>query len=335
MVPVIVQYGAAILSLLRLLSAIQRRVHSSVGVGTINTVDLRSDSRLDCLDGGVVSFLRSRPPEAILLGADNGLRECHTEGECVTAPVRSRSKRVATRPSIRSGNVVGVGTNSALESADVDGSRSSAGLLTVGVGRANHISDRVIADAAPDTVPSRLRTIVTRRSVTFDGLESPSAKVLLNKSDVIRPAAIPVVDDDVSGSSIVNRYEVSVGVLADLVDGVVSVKGETSNSVNLPALVQTHADKEHAPPNRVGRSSKPLLTRSSGPVSSSFGSRVRVVWRIVSNPRGCSSEDLLRYAHFITSIVWDTRMSLSSIGSVPMWACGARDSSGKSYSTPS
>jgi hypothetical protein len=62
----------------------------------------------------------------------------------------------------------------------------------------------VTADAAPDAIPSRLRTIVTRRSVTFDGLESPSAKVLLNESDVIGTAAVPVVDDDVSWSGVVN-----------------------------------------------------------------------------------------------------------------------------------
>ena len=69
-IPVKVQYGAAILSLLRLFGPIKQGIHLGVRLGAIDSIDLRSDCSLNGLDGCIVSLLRGLAPNPILLSAD-------------------------------------------------------------------------------------------------------------------------------------------------------------------------------------------------------------------------------------------------------------------------
>ena len=71
-VPVKVQYGAAILSLLRLFGPVEQGVHLGVCLGAVDAIDLRADGSLDGLDGRVVSLLRGVTPDSVLLSTDHG-----------------------------------------------------------------------------------------------------------------------------------------------------------------------------------------------------------------------------------------------------------------------
>jgi hypothetical protein len=151
-----------------------------------------------------VGLLRSLAPNAILLGADHGLCEGHAEGEGLAAPLRCCSQSVATGPSVRPGDIVGGRPDCTLQRTDVSRASGSSVARRVGIRRPDHISDRLIADTPPNTVPSRLRAIAARRGVPLNRLERAAAKVLLDEAHMVRAAAVPVVDDDIARSGVVN-----------------------------------------------------------------------------------------------------------------------------------
>nr|DAK94055.1 MAG TPA: hypothetical protein [Caudoviricetes sp.] len=293
---------------LRLLGSVEVGVDSSVGVRAPDSVDLCADGGLHGFDSCVVSFLRSIAPYAIGFRTDSHLSEGDTEREGSSAPVRCCSYGVAAGPSVGACDVIRLSSDGPLKRGDVFVTTlgSAPAGRRVRVSGSNHICDRVVTNTAPYAITRGLRAVASGRGVALDRLQSTAAKIPLNEADMIRASAVPVKNQDISGLGIINRNEVSFGMLAYLVDCVIRVEGEAANGVDLSALIKAHTDEQHTPPHRVGRSSKPLLSSSSSPVSPSFRSGIRVVRGVVADPCGSSCENIVCDAHFITSVVWDT-----------------------------
>nr|DAM93243.1 MAG TPA: hypothetical protein [Caudoviricetes sp.] len=260
-------------------------------------------------------------PDAVHSCSHNTLREANTKWEVDSSPIGRGSDGKDVRASLFSTDVVSLSSDSGLERSDVRIAFGSSGIATSSVSGTNHIGDTVRALATPDTIPSRLRTILARCGITLDGLENAATKVLLNEANVVRSATIPVEDDDVAALSVIDRYEVRLWVLPDSIDGIVGVEREAADCINLAAFIQAHADEQHTPPHRIGRSSKPLLSSSSSPIAASLGSGLWVIRCIVPNSHCRPGEDVIDNCittHWSTTVSWGTLTPASSNGSVPI-----------------